>query len=117
MDKLTRAQWDGNVRQLESVVERAAIVSSGQTLDAGDFQFDNSRDEQMSRIEEAFRYGSIREMEKLMILNRLIENDDNRTRSAQTLDISVRTLRNKLHEYNVPKKGAVSRPAPEHALV
>ena len=118
VDKLTRAHWDGNIRQLESVIERAAILSSGQTLDAGGFRFENSRDEQMSMVEETFRHGSIREMEKLMILNRLRENEDNRTRSSKTLDISVRTLRNKLHEYNVPRKirTVPAKPDPEPAL-
>ena len=40
-----------------------------------------------------------------MILNRLLENRENRTRPAGKLDISVRTLRNKRHEYNVPPRG------------
>lgn len=106
--KLGSAYWKGNVRQLQNIIERAVILRSGSTLDADYFQFENEREEQMSRIEHAFRYGSIREMEKLMILNRLKDNNENRTRSAETLDISVRTLRNKLNEYNVPKRNARS---------
>jgi len=102
--RLTRAYWKANVRQLQNEIERAVVLRSGQVVDADYFQFEMERDEQMSRIEKAFRFGSIREMEKLMILNRLKENEDNRTRSAETLDISVRTLRNKLNEYNVPRK-------------
>jgi len=102
--KLTAAYWKGNVRQLQNVIERAVILRSGMTLDAEYFQFETEREEQVSKIEQAFRFGSIRDMEKLMILNRLKENKENRTRSAETLQISVRTLRNKLHEYNVPSK-------------
>jgi len=117
VEKLTRAHWDGNVRQLESVIERASILCSGRTLDAADFHFENGREEQMSHVEETFRRGSIREMEKLMILNRLRENDDNRTRSAKTLDISVRTLRNKLHEYNVPRRASTVKTVPEREPV
>ena len=104
--KLCNAHWRGNVRQLQDVIERAVVLRGGMTLDADYFQFENDREEQISRIEQAFRYGTVREMEKLMILARLKEHRDNRTRSAETLDISVRTLRNKLHEYNVPRKGA-----------
>jgi DNA-binding NtrC family response regulator len=103
--KLCSAHWKGNVRQLHDVIERAVILRGGTTLDADYLQFENDREEQISRIEQAFRYGTVREMEKLMILARLKEHSDNRTRSAETLDISVRTLRNKLHEYNVPRKG------------
>lgn len=104
VEKLCNAYWKGNVRQLQNVIERAAILRSGMRLDADYFQFENERVEQLSRVENAFRFGTIREMEKLMILNRLKDNENNRTRSAETLDISVRTLRNKLNEYNVPKK-------------
>ncbi len=99
--KLSNAYWKGNVRQLQNVVERAVILRSGMTLDEDYFEFENEREEQLSKVEHAFRYGSVREMEKLMILNRLTENKNNRTRSAETLEISVRTLRNKLNEYNI----------------
>jgi DNA-binding NtrC family response regulator len=104
IEKLCNAYWKGNVRQLQNVIERAAILRSGMTLDADFFHFEDDREEQLSRVEKAFRFGTIREMEKLMILNRLKDNQNNRTRSAETLEISVRTLRNKLNEYNVPKR-------------
>jgi two-component system response regulator AtoC len=104
IEKLCHAYWEGNVRQLQNVIERAVILQCGMKLDADYFQFENEREEQLSKVEQAFRFGTIREMEKLMILNRLKDNRNNRTRSAETLDISVRTLRNKLNEYNVPKK-------------
>lgn len=102
--KLCNAYWRGNVRQLQNVIERAVILRGGMNLDEDYFQFENEREEQMSRVEQAFRFGSIRDMEKLMILNRLKDQNENRMRSADSLDISVRTLRNKLNEYNVPKK-------------
>lgn len=50
-------------------------------------------------VENVFRRGSIREMERLMILDRLDQLNQNRTRSAESLEISVRTLRNKLRDY------------------
>jgi len=104
VDKLRNAYWEGNVRQLQNIIERAVVLRSGMTLEDDYFQFENEREEQLSIVERAFRFGTIREMEKLMILNRLKDNRNNRTRSAETLDISVRTLRNKLNEYDVPKK-------------
>lgn len=110
VEKLTGAYWKGNVQQLGNIIERATLLRSGATLDSDYFQFENDREEQLSRVENAFRFGTIREMEKLMILDRLKDNENNRTRSAETLDISVRTLRNKLNEYNVPKKHQQSLP-------
>jgi len=50
-------------------------------------------------LERTFRRGTIREMERLMIFDRLERLVQNRTRSAASLEISVRTLRNKLREY------------------
>ena len=50
-------------------------------------------------VVRAFQRGSVHEMEKLMIMARLARLNQNRTRSAESLDISVRTLRNKLREY------------------
>jgi DNA-binding NtrC family response regulator len=104
MEKLRNAHWSGNIRELENQIHKAVIIASGATLDASFFQLDNEREEQLSRMEQVFRHGSVREMEKLMILGRLNELKENRTKAAHSLDISVRTLRNKLHEYQVPKK-------------
>jgi len=50
-------------------------------------------------VESVFQRGSIRDMERLMILDRLARLNQNRTRSAESLEISVRTLRNKLRDY------------------
>jgi len=50
-------------------------------------------------VAQTFERGSIREMERLMIMARLDRLHQNRTHSAVSLDISVRTLRNKLREY------------------
>lgn len=54
---------------------------------------------QRSDVTRAFEQGSIHEMERLMIMERLARMNQNRTHSAASLDISVRTLRNKLREY------------------
>jgi DNA-binding NtrC family response regulator len=42
---------------------------------------------------------TVAEMEKTLILETLRTTDNNRTEAARLLDISIRTLRNKLHEY------------------
>lgn len=42
---------------------------------------------------------SLKDVERQMILQALRKTDDNRTHAAKMLGISVRTLRNKLHEY------------------
>ena len=63
------------------------------------FEYDEAEENRMSELEYVFRHGSVRDMERLMIMRRLVENDQNRTRTAKTLEISVRTIRNKLRLY------------------
>jgi len=99
MNALREADWRGNVRELENMVERMVILSPGATLDEDHLQFDGGRDRGLVSVEKAFRLGSIREMEELMIKHRLGDHEQNRTHTATTLRISVRTLRNKLREY------------------
>ncbi len=108
MRKLSEGYWKGNVRELENCIERAVITAGGATLDADAFQLENEKEEQLSKMEHTYRYGTIREMEKIMILGRLRELSENRTKAAKSLDISVRTLRNKLHEYNIPRKSRMA---------
>ncbi|MCZ6766091.1 MAG: sigma-54 dependent transcriptional regulator [bacterium] len=102
MKKLCSGQWRGNIRELENAIERAVITAPGMILDEKHVEMSAEREE-LSRIEETFRHGSVREMEKLMILFRLVEHDQNRTRAAKSLEISVRTVRNKLREYREAK--------------
>jgi DNA-binding NtrC family response regulator len=119
LDRLTGARWKGNVRELQNVLRRAATrLGAGEAIETTDLQIAPSSTSKMDmgRVEHTFRFGSVREMEKLMILNRLEENEQNRTRSAESLEISVRTLRNKLHEYNIPSKSAARRARPEPLL-
>jgi two-component system response regulator FlrC len=42
---------------------------------------------------------TVQEVERRLILETLRATEDNRTQAAKTLGISIRTLRNKLHEY------------------
>ena len=69
LEKLNNAYWKGNVRQLQNVFERAVILRSGMKLDADYFQFENEREEQLSRVEQVFRFGTIRDMEKMVCLD------------------------------------------------
>ncbi len=48
---------------------------------------------------------TVHEMEKSLILETLRANENNRTKAAELLGISIRTLRNKLHEYGMARQG------------
>ena len=96
-NSLMERQWEGNVRELENIVERAVLMTTGTHLDAASFQF--MQDEEPVKPQAINRTLTIREMEKQLILETLQKQGGNRTRTAEILAISIRTLRNKLNEY------------------
>ena len=116
-DRFADYGWPGNVREMENLIERAMLLSQGQELELWDFWDDV---EPPARIESAVDspasgYSAVaaantsaameigtqtlREVERQMIMQAWQANDNNRTHAAEILGISVRTLRNKLHEY------------------
>ena len=95
--KLASYNWPGNFSELENVIERSVILSQDQFVAPEHiiFQFANR-----SRVDQDCLAGvSLSEMERRLILQTLTLTDQNRTKAAQILGISIRTLRNKLHEY------------------
>jgi two-component system, NtrC family, response regulator AtoC len=98
---LLRYHWPGNVRELENVIERATVISRNQELLPVDFPVDIS-----VRVPEMARGGldvglTIDGAEKMLILKTLKANAGNRTKTAEVLGITTRTLRNKLQEYGL----------------
>ncbi|WP_243544300.1 sigma-54 dependent transcriptional regulator [Pseudodesulfovibrio tunisiensis] len=114
---LTNYDWPGNVRELQNLMERAVLLAGNGPIQPrhflmGDEQWmpedltEVEQDQQMasqaqppSSPSEALSVMPIHEMEKRLILKSLDETEGNRTRAAELLGISVRTLRNKLNEY------------------
>lgn len=92
MDILKNRKWQGNVRELENVIQRAVFLCHDEVVGADDLMFDDGNDAQNFN-------GRIRDMEKDMILRTLQEMKGNKTKAAQLLGVSVRTIRNKLNEY------------------
>ncbi len=101
MDIFRSYSWPGNVRELENFIERAVVISRNQELKPSDFP-----PEVMSGISSgtsgAVEVGtSLGEAEKILILKTLKAHAGNKTKAADILGVSTRTLRNKLHEYGL----------------
>ena len=111
MALLSRYAWPGNVRELRNTMEKMVVLSQSARLDVNDVP-PNIR-EAIKHVEEHAATallvdGSLADTEKQKILAVLKKNDENRTRAADELGISRRTLHRKLREYGVSEKGAIA---------
>jgi DNA-binding NtrC family response regulator len=101
---LMNYHWPGNVRELENYVERAIVTAKNKTLTPQDFPKELSLGE-FSYSNATIEVGkSLYDMEKSLILKTLEKTEGNRTKAAEILDVSTRTLRNKLEEYGLKEK-------------
>jgi DNA-binding NtrC family response regulator len=96
--------WTGNVRELENYIERAVVTSKGKVLTPSDFPKEIAFGK-ADLAPGAIGVGcSIYEAEKRLILGTLEAEGGNRTKTAEILGISTRTLRNKLQEYGLKEE-------------
>jgi DNA-binding NtrC family response regulator len=99
--------WPGNIRELENVIERAVILTPGNTITLqilpADLYEGGEQDTQVS-----FRRGmKLEEIELRIIQDVLLLNHGDRAKSAEELGIGVRTLYRKLTEINALEPAAV----------
>jgi len=127
LETLMAHPWPGNIRELQNAVQRAAILSHGKTPKQSDFLLSMNPQAQLEAARKQVTPGTrihdmiekevvsddiagaatlqirsgttVYEMERALIMETLRATGDNRTEAAKLLGISIRTLRNKLHEY------------------
>ncbi len=97
---LENHSWPGNVRELENLIERAVLLCEEGPVEPKNLLFDYQDDMGNSQIDFDDNI-TIREMEKKLIISTLKKVEGNRTKAADMLQISIRTLRNKLKEYQL----------------
>ena len=106
---LKNHNWPGNVRELQNVVERAVILcgDSGM-LEPEHLGLVSSAVSSASivvngalePVQHTQGFPTLADLEKHHIFAAIDHCQGNRTHAAKLLDVSIRTLRNKLHEYN-----------------
>jgi len=97
---LENASWPGNVRELENAVARGVLLAQGHQVHPRDILADAPVETAAATPRVKLdKPVTLREMEQNLIFQALDETAGNRTHAAKLLGISVRTLRNKLHEY------------------
>jgi len=114
--RLRRHAWPGNARELENCMHRACLMCDGDELREADLDLDDAIAH--APQEQAVQVGmSIRDMEQALIRHTIEHVNGNRTEAARLLGISIRTLRNKLHEMNSGMTLAGERQQPRSAAV
>ena len=99
LTKIADYDWPGNVRELKHAIERAFILSDD-VIKESHLVFDTAPSEQNDQLDDLVPAGvSLNDIEKAAIVNTLDNNDGNKTKTAQDLGISVKTLYNKLDKY------------------
>ncbi len=116
MEQFKRYSWPGNVRELRNVLERATIVAGEGTITSHHLPLDfgvppGTRPAQQVVEPDAVRLPvgtTVGEAEKALIQITLQHTRNNKTRAAEILGISLKTLFNKLKEYGAAEAEAGS---------
>ena len=99
--KLTLHSWPGNVRELRNVLERALILCEGEIIDERHLPPFEARGVSPSANSLVVPVGTtVSETEKRLIYKTLEFTENNKTKAAEILGISLKTLHNKLNQYD-----------------
>ena len=96
--KVLAHRWPGNVRELENAIERAVVLCGGTKIDADDLPFEAA---QPMKGPVRVPGSTMAEVERWAILATLEATGGSTTKAAELLDISVRTIQYRLHEYGL----------------
>lgn len=109
-DKLLEYDWPGNVRELQNTIERAMIITKGPEINHRDiilpehsFQLDEGFDLHGTLKQVTSR--ATRTIERMKIEKVLEQVDFNKTRAAEILKISYKTLLDKIKDYDIHPQG------------
>ncbi|MEG1607914.1 MAG: sigma-54 dependent transcriptional regulator [Mucinivorans sp.] len=93
-DKLQRASWTGNIRELQHTLEKAVIMSSADELMAEDFMLNVPNESPLDNT-------TLEQMERNLITRAMESCGQNLTQAATQLGITRQTLYNKLKRYSL----------------
>jgi two-component system, NtrC family, response regulator HydG len=99
--KILAHRWPGNVRELENAVERAVVLCENTLIDEGDLPIEIAP---LPKGAVRIPGATMAEIERFAILATLDATNGSTTKAAEMLDISIRTIQYRLHEYGVAAK-------------
>jgi two-component system response regulator HydG len=110
LERVTSYRWPGNVRELENVIERAVVLCDGPHVSAKHLPAGVGA---VTRGAVRIPGSTLQEIERHAILSTLEAVGGRTAQAAQMLDISVRKIQYKLHEYGVAMQRTVSNAKPQ----
>lgn len=106
--------WPGNIRELQNTIERLKILAENSEIRLDDIPFNirmpKTRMDGMHSSSEFNVDMSLDELERHHILRILSFHQGNKTKAAQTLGVTIKTLYNKLHRYGLIKEAGGLNP-------
>ncbi len=101
VERLRKYPWPGNVRELQNIIQRAILMAQDDVITGADLPLSHGAKKANEGWILALPIGrQMREVETHFIIETLKYHQGNRTHAAKTLGISLRTLRNKINEFN-----------------
>ncbi|MEM9824787.1 MAG: sigma-54 dependent transcriptional regulator [Bacteroidota bacterium] len=97
-DRLSDYHWPGNIRELRHAIERAVILSEGDTLQTDDFLFLSSQEEESANQVDNY---NLEELEKWAIQRVLTKNKGNISKAAQELGITRAALYRRMEKHGL----------------
>src|SRR5262249_37902397 len=101
MSKLVSMRWDGNVRELENVIERAVVLTTGTLIDETDIPSAESVSSDQFFSDATTDFPTVEELEKRYIQVVLEKTGGRKEKAAQILGMNRRTLYRKEREYGL----------------
>jgi two-component system response regulator AtoC len=108
VQRLEAHNWPGNVRELANCLRRAVALSTGleigrEALDDSPWAEVRENAQQDCKGDDRLRAGvSLENMERKLVEMTLEATGGNRSRAAELLGVSLRTVRNKVRNYGLP---------------
>ena len=107
-DLLMNYRYPGNIRELENIIERAVVLSRGDSITTQDLPLNLRESKVEDLMKEAAGGRSLREtleeIERLRITQALEKSHGVQTKAAEELGISERVLRYKMKKYRIGEK-------------
>jgi DNA-binding NtrC family response regulator len=101
MNQLLAYDWPGNVRELRNAIEQMVVLARGERLTVRDVPAAIRGGADLTKINVVRTGMTVEDAERQLIVQALKETEGNRTKAAQRIGVSRRTLHRKLKEYGL----------------